>query len=136
MFCYREDGPFEKYRIGNKWPDTTLTWACIRHNLLDHLFLNPLTTYFIWPLFSMYGMTAKSPFPGYAIMFRDFVVAVLFNDFLFYWGHRMLHDNQFLYQHIHKKHHEFKNSIGIASGKSFQIIIRILILITLILILI
>jgi len=36
-------------------------------------------------------------------------------DFMFYFSHRALH-NKFLYQHIHKQHHQFSVSIGIASS--------------------
>jgi sterol desaturase/sphingolipid hydroxylase (fatty acid hydroxylase superfamily) len=38
----------------------------------------------------------------------------LVNDFLFYWAHRALHHPK-LYGRIHKQHHLFKQTIGIAA---------------------
>jgi sterol desaturase/sphingolipid hydroxylase (fatty acid hydroxylase superfamily) len=34
-------------------------------------------------------------------------------DFFHYWLHRLLHENRFLYRHIHKKHHKFAHPIPI-----------------------
>jgi sterol desaturase/sphingolipid hydroxylase (fatty acid hydroxylase superfamily) len=39
---------------------------------------------------------------------------MIMEDFLFYWSHRFLHLD-FIYPYIHKKHHEFKDTISIAS---------------------
>lgn len=39
---------------------------------------------------------------------------MLADDFMFYWGHRIFH-LPFLYPYIHKKHHEYYNSISIAA---------------------
>jgi sterol desaturase/sphingolipid hydroxylase (fatty acid hydroxylase superfamily) len=42
------------------------------------------------------------------------LVFVFIDDFLFYLSHRLLHDPR-IYKHIHKKHHEYKTTIGIAA---------------------
>jgi len=47
------------------------------------------------------------------MLFHIFIF-ILVEDFLFYWSHRLLHHPK-IYKHIHKKHHEFKSTIGIAS---------------------
>jgi len=39
---------------------------------------------------------------------------MIIEDSLFYWTHRILH-HRFLYKRIHKIHHQYKKSIGIAS---------------------
>ena len=42
------------------------------------------------------------------------VVFMLVEDLLFYWAHRALHLS-FIYPYVHKVHHQFRTSIGIAS---------------------
>ena len=36
-------------------------------------------------------------------------------DTMFYWVHRLLHDNKWLYRTVHKQHHEFKGTTVWAS---------------------
>jgi len=45
------------------------------------------------------------------------LVAYLGYDFMFYWSHRFLHQKS-VYLQVHKQHHRFRTSIGLAS--SFQ----------------
>ena len=40
--------------------------------------------------------------------------AHLFNDFFFYWAHRLFHAKS-LYKHVHKQHHSYNGSIGFAA---------------------
>ena len=34
---------------------------------------------------------------------------------VFYWAHRYFHENKWLYTSVHKKHHEFKYVVGVAT---------------------
>lgn len=45
---------------------------------------------------------------------KGIVVAMLWEDFFLYWGHRLLHQPPF-YKLFHKKHHEFKTNIPAVS---------------------
>lgn len=48
------------------------------------------------------------------ILSHLFITAFL-NDTLFYWAHRLLHSNNWMYRKFHAQHHRFIDSIGIAS---------------------
>ena len=41
-------------------------------------------------------------------------MAQVFNDFFFYWSHRAFHITA-VYPYVHKKHHTYTGSIGIAA---------------------
>jgi len=43
------------------------------------------------------------------------MAAFFFNDIGFYLTHRALHAHPFIYKHIHKQHHEYSGSIGLAA---------------------
>jgi plant 4alpha-monomethylsterol monooxygenase len=107
---------FEKFKIQGPeaFPDVSLIKACIQQNIVGHLIVVPLAVYYGYPLFKHFGMVVYGPFPPLAIVLRDFVVFVAFNDTLFYWAHRALHHRS-IYKYIHKQHHEFKVPIGISS---------------------
>ena len=52
--------------------------------------------------------------PTFFVFILHFFFCLLLEDFLFYWGHRMLH-HPYLYARVHKQHHEFYNVIHIAA---------------------
>ena len=41
--------------------------------------------------------------------------SILVGDTVFYWTHRYFHENKWLYNNVHKKHHEFKYVVGVAT---------------------
>lgn len=111
--CYTR-GYFKQYRIQDKLPDENLSWKCFINCLISHFIVGPIAAYLMFPRFKAYGMTIDGPLPSAAIIIRDILIAVAFNDTFFYWSHRLLH-HKAIYKFIHKKHHTFKQNIGIAS---------------------
>ena len=53
-------------------------------------------------------------YPCHMEIIRQLVFFMLVEDCLFYWVHRFLHSG-WVYGHIHKQHHEFKETVSICS---------------------
>jgi sterol desaturase/sphingolipid hydroxylase (fatty acid hydroxylase superfamily) len=113
---------FPQYRINTgKMPSQELIWDCIWHNVKNNLFFQPLAAYFVaYPIFQYFSIKngyhslVFRPFPSWSIVLRDLIIAYIVNDTLFYWAHRALHHSS-IYKYIHKKHHMFNYTIGIAA---------------------
>ncbi len=113
---------FPQYRVNKgKMPSNELIWDCIKHNAQNNFLVQPFAIYFVaYPIFEYasrqhgYDSLIHRPFPSMNTVIRDFVVAYIVNDTLFYWAHRALHHPS-IYKYIHKKHHMFHYTIGIAA---------------------
>ena len=107
---------FEQYKIqgAEAYPDAKLVRQCLFEAVFNQFLLAPLLTYFAYPSLVRIGMPMGGPLPPLAIILRDFVVFIVMNDTLHYWGHRALH-HKAIYKYIHKQHHEFKIPIGISA---------------------
>lgn len=114
-FMYTQE-MFPKYRInGGKLPSKDLIWDCLLHNAKNNFLVQPLAVYFLaYPVFVKFGMQVKAPLPSLVTALKHWAIALAFNDTMFYWAHRALHHPS-IYKHIHKKHHLFNYSIGIAA---------------------
>jgi sterol desaturase/sphingolipid hydroxylase (fatty acid hydroxylase superfamily) len=113
---------YSKYKIqSSKWPERNLAIKCLKQAIIDSFIILPLLMYFLYPLFKYFGMPdAKEAVPSFLRIYIEFILFMIGNDFIFYWSHRALH-TPFLYKRIHKQHHEFKQSIGIAAEYSHPI---------------
>ena len=104
----------EKRILGDQRPSEDLVWRTIRHCLFNHLIVQPIVIYFAYPGFTYFGMKIFSPLPSISTILRDFAISVAINDTVFYWSHRLLHHKS-IYKYIHKQHHQYNVSIGIAA---------------------
>mmetsp|Transcript_9466 Transcript_9466/g.38707 ORF Transcript_9466/g.38707 Transcript_9466/m.38707 type:complete len:273 (+) Transcript_9466:151-969(+) len=108
---------FERYKIPRKsYPSTELVKKCIKNLLVSHLLVQWVSFYFVGQMWaSVAGSEGihSAPPPWTAVIWQ-LVVMMTINDTLFYWAHRLLH-HRLLYAKIHKRHHEFKSTIGIAA---------------------
>ncbi|MAA78328.1 MAG: hypothetical protein CL916_03640 [Deltaproteobacteria bacterium] len=51
-------------------------------------------------------LTWSRDIPHPSEMLSAIIVAILCNEVTFYYGHRLLHENKWLYKNVHKIHHE------------------------------
>jgi methylsterol monooxygenase len=111
---------FSSYKIQPaKWPERELVVKAVQSLLFETVVVLPVLTHFvIEPVFLWRGMAPSSP--GWPIVLLQFCICFLVTDATFYWSHRTLHHPLF-YARIHKKHHSFKTSLGIAAEYSHPV---------------
>jgi 4-alpha-methyl-delta7-sterol-4alpha-methyl oxidase len=112
--CYKYDlFPEQKIEKG-VFPEKELVNENMWLLAKNHFLVQPIALLFAYSVFASFGLKVYSPLPSWQIVLRDFIVAIAINDTLFYWAHRLLHHKS-IYKYIHKQHHRYKHSIGIAS---------------------
>ena len=130
---------FEKYSIKKshvKYPNRAQIWHCIKDVALGHA-LRPLLLWLSYPLLRVCGVAISAKqyhlvkSDGFAGSFQDastpqgicthLLACVFIGDTVFYWGHRCLHESKWLYNAVHKKHHEFKYVVGVATEYSHPV---------------
>ncbi|KAI9594311.1 hypothetical protein BDF19DRAFT_405569 [Syncephalis fuscata] len=108
---------YKKYRIQpNKKKDVFWYRKAIRQALYNWVFVNFPAGLMLYG-FIAYGQDralTKELLPSFSRLAQEIVVFVIAEEVCFYYTHRLLHHPR-IYQHIHKKHHEFKTPIGIAA---------------------
>ena len=118
--CYHINHPsIEQYKVTDvtwPWVDNPQRWK----NHLPKLLFIYLTNYLIFGSIFI-SLTIRFAKPRYDLesfpSVLEFAFQILFSifceDFFFYWSHRLLH-TPWLYKRIHKRHHEYYNTIAMA----------------------
>ena len=113
---------FEKYKSNmNPWPwvADAQDW---QHSLMRTLRTLALNQLFLLPLILSLDVFTSGlqmslqyeDFPSLGTLLGQIVFCMAIEDFTFYLGHRLLHTRH-LYRLIHKQHHEYTTTIGLAS---------------------
>eukprot|EP01006_Ploeotia_vitrea_P027875 TRINITY_DN60661_c0_g1_i1.p1 TRINITY_DN60661_c0_g1~~TRINITY_DN60661_c0_g1_i1.p1 ORF type:complete len:279 (-),score=19.02 TRINITY_DN60661_c0_g1_i1:93-902(-) len=98
----------------NKQAPPELVQDCIKHDIFGQGILPLPAFYYLlwWTIGARYDYSTQVPgaltWIGYIVLYH-----ILF-DAWFYWAHRLAHHPK-LYKHVHKKHHRFMVSQGIAA---------------------
>jgi sterol desaturase/sphingolipid hydroxylase (fatty acid hydroxylase superfamily) len=119
FFLCAKRGWLREYQLDRKpyqIPGDALLRRTFWEAFVSQCVTTPVGMYFLFPVFRYFGMPrllAPLP-PSFARLCVGFATAHLVNDVGFYWSHRTVHHPS-LYKHIHKQHHTYTGSIGIAA---------------------
>lgn len=98
--------------VVNDWGSV---WACTKHLLMSHFFFQlPMLLVFRLVAQQRMGMVVSGPLPPISEWLWQIPAFFMFEDFYFYWVHRLLH-HPLLYPKVHKVHHLHKAPFGIAA---------------------
>ena len=123
---YKCEHPFfERYKISSEpWPWKTdpKEFHEKLKRTFKNLFFNSIILLPLTFLFSLYTDAAQfrideASYPSCMEIALQITFFMIVEDFGFYWAHRLLHI-PFLYKHLHKKHHEYNITIGLAAEYS------------------
>ena len=110
---------FQQYKLHRKaymQPKVSLVTKTLMEAAFSQLVVNPLAAWYIlYPAFTNFGMMSlDDPLPDYKHIFTTMCLANVFNGVFFYTAHRIVHSKA-LYVYIHKQHHEYAGTMGIAA---------------------
>jgi sterol desaturase/sphingolipid hydroxylase (fatty acid hydroxylase superfamily) len=106
---------FPQWKINsNKYPDRKLVIEALKSLVVNHLLMQIPSAFAFWTIFQWRGMYFSDQLPQWHVVLLHIFLFTIVEDTLFYWSHRLLH-HPLIYKHIHKQHHKFKATIGIAS---------------------
>lgn len=114
MFLIEYFNLFQEYRIEpSKSASPELVRRSARQYAFEAAVLLPILSYVLAaPIITLRGVNHEVPSVG--LMIWQVMFGMLVADALFYWFHRTLH-TKWLYQRIHKQHHEFTTTMSLAS---------------------
>lgn len=99
-------GWFEKYKIqGKRMPSGALIREALKQTIINHAVVQFLGLFALYHISVAYGMEMSRQLPSWTTIGWQLLAATVWNDTLFYWGHRLLH-HPAIYKYIHKQHHE------------------------------
>lgn len=109
---------FEAYLIRprDQYPSGALLRECIFHMAFTLLVGGPLLVFLsVYPIVNaLGGIDMRGPMPEMTTCITHLVVFMICEDTVFYWAHRLFH-HKWLYKRIHKFHHRFNNTVGLAA---------------------
>ncbi|XP_072984185.1 very-long-chain aldehyde decarbonylase GL1-8-like isoform X1 [Typha latifolia] len=116
---FERTGLFSKYKIQvlskeKKLNTPDVHRRCIVRLIMYHVCVNLPVIIFSYPAFRYMGLKSSLPLPPWTVILSQIVLYFILEDFVFYWGHRLLH-TKLLYKHIHSVHHEYATPFGLTS---------------------
>ena len=101
------------------YPDAELLSRCLVDIAVGHV-LRPALLWLAFPLYRWCGCSFDDETPSFLEVALHLAFAVIVDDTVFYWFHRTLHTPSF-YSAIHKQHHKFRHTVGLATEFSHPI---------------
>ncbi|KAL1545052.1 Methylsterol monooxygenase 2-2 [Salvia divinorum] len=107
-------GWLSRYKIQTKNNTPAAQEKCIARLLLYHFCVNLPVMILSYPVFTSMGMRSTLPLPSWKVISTQILFYFILEDFVFYWGYRILH-TKWLYKHVHSVHHEYATPFGLTS---------------------
>lgn len=114
FILFERAGWLHKYKIQTKNNTPAAQEKCITRLLLYHFGVNLPVMILSYPVFRHMGMRSSLPLPSWKVISTQILFYFILEDFVFYWGHRILH-TKWLYKHVHSVHHEYATPFGLTS---------------------
>jgi sterol desaturase/sphingolipid hydroxylase (fatty acid hydroxylase superfamily) len=118
FLCCDYFGMFKEYKLNRRdamIPKKELILSTLKEAFVSQIFITPLFSFISFPVFKYFGLTElDSNLPSLMEIAKTMAIAHVFNDFTFYWSHRLLH-TKFFYGKFHKQHHQYIGTMGIAA---------------------
>ena len=109
---------FQEYRIpaAGTGPAPELVQECLIEVLASNFLVRPLLLYLVGHRVVVWSGVTFDPLllPSAPVWLLQIAWCIAVDDTWFYWGHRLMH-HRYLYKHVHKKHHTFKQPTGIST---------------------
>lgn len=135
LLVARHKNWFPQYRLTNKpfstsspssvppkheEPPAELVREAVLECAINHWAVFPVLAYLAFGLLRATGVRMDGPLPSIPSMVFELVFYLFCNETMSYWVHRALHHRWF-YKSIHKKHHTFARSVGVAAEYSHPV---------------
>jgi len=119
MQMCEEHGWLQQYKIPRtkgQIPSTDLIQRTLKEAAFGHFVLQPVTLYLLYPyLVNNQESNDIDSLPSIFELTINYIYFMFINDLLFFLVHTLLHENRWLYAKVHKQHHMYSGSIGIAA---------------------
>jgi len=107
FIAWKEPAWLNRYRIqARRNRQQTLFWPSIKSWLQNNLAFASIIL-LTWPLLALFVDLQTGALPPWYIILGQIILFIYLDDFLYYWLHRTMHRNKWLFRHIHAKHHRF-----------------------------
>lgn len=93
------------------YPSNEMLTSCLIDVSVGHFLIRPCVLFLSYPF--LRKLLNFTTIPSWGTVLWHLLICSQIDDFLFYWLHRLCHTG-WLYKNIHKRHHEFKNTVAIA----------------------
>ncbi|GAQ91192.1 sterol 4-alpha-methyl-oxidase 2 [Klebsormidium nitens] len=113
-FLLMEMYNIRKYKIQKKVNTSAAQQKCLKKLMFYHFCVNLPVMMLSYPVFKYMGFTTALPLPSWKTIGGQLFLYFIIEDFIFYWGHRLLH-TKLLYKYIHSVHHEYATPFGLTS---------------------
>ena len=101
-----------RYKIQQKpFQIAEFFWPGIFRILKNSIILFLLLVLF-WPLLRL-GNIHGGDVPEWYVWVIQLVAFIFIDDFLFYWAHRLMHENKWLLRKVHSVHHRIRNTCAL-----------------------